>query len=732
MFPDPNTEPRVGALGRLAGTAHRHRVLVVVLWLVAVAAAVGLSTVASGEFRADYTARGSDSRAAQELLAERFPAQSGEQLDVVVRSESGPVTAPAVRAEVERLLAGIAAVPHVRDVASPYGTPGAVSADGTTLRASVRLDAENPDAMPVADTERILALVEDAERPGLQVAAGGQVVQVAQQGEIGSEGIGLAAAAVILLLVFGSVVAAGLPILVAVVGLGVSASLVGVVAAVIDVPEWSTSLAAMMGIGVGVDYVLLMVTRYREFLARGLDPRGATMATADTAGRAVLVAGSTVVVSLLGLFAMGLTAMRGAAVVTIIAVGVVMLASVTLLPALLGFAGRRIDRLRVPGLRRAAAGTASGLGARWSRVVQRRPWTALTAGVIVLGVLALPFLGVRYGFPDAGNDRAGTSSRQAYDMLGAGFGPGANGPLLLVSAAGTGELAGLRDGIAATPGVAAVSPPQANPAGDTAVMTVVPTTSPQSEETKQLVRTLRAEVAGTGVHIGGVTAAGIDSTDDTASRLPLLVGGVVGLSFLLLLMVFRSVAVAIKAAVLNLLSLGAAYGIVALVLQGGWAGQLIGIDTETPLPAFVPVLMFAVLFGLSMDYEVFLVTRIREQWLRTGDNSASVAGGLAVTARVVTAAAAIMIAVFAAFVPSPVVFLKVIGVGMAAAILIDATIVRLVLVPAVMQLLGRATWWLPGWLDRVLPRVRIEGTDDHGAAPEPPAAPPRVLEPALS
>ncbi len=363
-------------------------------------------------------------------------------------------------------------------------------------------------------------------------------------------------------------------------------------------------------------------------------------------------------------------------------------------------------------------------------MVQRRPWTALTVGLLILGVLALPFLGIRYGFPDAGNDRAGTSTRQAYDTLSEGFGTGANGPLVLVAEGDTSVLGSLRDRIAQTPGVAAVSPPQSNPAGDTAVMTVVPTTSPQSEETELLVRTLRDEVAGTGVHIGGVTAAAIDSTADTASRLPLLIGGVVGLSFLLLLTVFRSVTVAVKAAVLNLLSLGAAYGVVALVLQGGWAGQLIGIDTETPLPAFIPVLMFAVLFGLSMDYEVFLLTRIREHWLRTGDNSASVAGGLAATARVVTAAAAIMIAVFAAFIPSPQVFLKVIGVGMAAAILIDATVVRMLLVPAIMQILGRANWWLPAWLDRVLPRVRIEGADDHeGGVQEPPAPRRPELEP---
>ncbi len=726
---DPRTEPRVGVLGRLAGSAHRRRGLVVVLWLVAVAAAIGLSSAVSGTFRADYTAPGSDSRAAQELLADRFPELTGEPLDIVVRSTAGPVTDPAVRSEVTGLMADIAALPQVRSAENPYETPGSISADSSTLRATVRMDAGSPDEVPLEDTREIIDRAKEIAKPGLDVALGGEIVQLADRGAVGSEGIGLAVATVILLLVFGSLVAAGLPILVAIIGLAISSSLVGVIAAAIDVPEWTTALATMMGIGVGVDYVLLMVTRYREYLARGLDPRAATMATADTSGRAVLVAGTTVVVSLLGLFAMGLSAMRGAAVVTILAVLVVMAATVTLLPALLGFVGHRIDRLRLPGLRRASRNPGGGFAARWAGAVQRRPWVALAAGVIVLGVLAAPLLGVRYGFPDAGNDKVGTTTRQAYDMLADGFGPGGAGPLLLVSDGSPAALEAVRQRITETPGVAAVSPPQANQAGDTAVMTVVPTTSPQSEETKQLVRTLREEVAGTGVRIGGVTAIGIDSTEDTVDRLPLLIGGVVGLSFLLLLMVFRSVAVAVKAAVLNLLSLGAAYGVVALVLEGGWAGQLIGIDTETPLPVFIPVLMFAVLFGLSMDYEVFLLTRIRERWVATGDNKRSVTEGLAATARVVTAAAAIMIAVFAAFVPSPVVFLKVIGVGLAAAILIDATVVRMVLVPAVMQLLGRATWWLPGWLDRVLPRVHVEGAGDHGAAPEPPRE--RAPEPAL-
>jgi RND superfamily putative drug exporter len=712
----------VGVLGRLADLSQRRRGLVLLVWIATVVATIGLSSAFAGDFKADYTARGSESRTAQDLLSDRFPALAGQGVDLAVRAD-GPVTDPAVRSAVTDLLTDVRTVPHVTGTTDPFTSPGDVAADGHTARATIRLDVANPQDMPIADTQRIMDLTERAQRPGLTMAVGGQPVQNAEQGSIGSEGLGLAAAAVILLLVFGSVVAAGLPIVVAVTGLGISGALVGLIAAVIDVPDWSTSLAAMMGIGVGIDYVLLMVTRYREFLGRGLSTRSAIMATADTAGRAVLVAGSTVVVSLLGLFAMGLSAMRGAAVVTIAAVAVIMLASATLLPALLGFVGPRIDRLRIPGMRRRGT-DGSQVWWRWSRLVQRRPWAVGLAGVGILAVLALPVLGVRFGFPDAGNDRAGSTSRQAYDLLSRGFGAGANGPLLLAAEldrpGDTAALADLRGRLEHTAGVAAVSPPQLNPARDTAVLTVVPATSPQSTATEDLVRTLRDQVvpaatAGTGtqVYVGGATAAAIDSTADTTSRLPLLITGVIGLSFLLLLTVFRSLAVAVKAALLNLLSFGAAFGVVAYVLEGGWAGRLIGIDTPTPLPAFIPVLMFAVLFGLSMDYEVFLVSRIRERWVRSADNRTSVTSGLASTARVVTAAAVIMVAVFAAFVPSPDVILKVVGVGMASAILIDVLVVRMMLVPAAMHLLGRATWWLPGWLDRLLPRVHVEGRDDH-------------------
>lgn len=725
---DPElTASRPGVLGRLGRLAYRRRGRVILAWIGGLALVAILTGAFGGAFEADYSAPGSDSKAAQDLLEERFPAQSGDTVDVVVRADEG-VQNPAVQEGVRALLAELATVPHVASIEDPYATPGAISPDGRTLAAQVRLDVTNPVDMPVEDGDRMLAIAEQAERPGLEVALGGQSIALAEQGEIGSEMIGLLAATVILLLMFGSVVAAGLPLMVAIAGLAVSSAATGLVIAVVDAPDWSTSLATMMGIGIGIDYVLLMVTRFREWRAAGLDPEAATAATLDTAGRSVLVAGSTVVLSLLGLFAMGLSFMRGAALVTILAVFVVMAASITLFPALLGYLGRHIDRLRLPlGRRRGQARVdadghvaPSRVWSWWSGVVERHRVLGALAGVAILLVLAAPFLGVRFGFPDAGNNQEDTSTRQAYDMLAEGFGVGANGPLLLAAelprAGDTAELDAIATELQQAPGVAAVTPPQLNATGDTAVLTVIPATGPQDARTEELVERLRdttipaaTDGTGTDVYVGGVTATTIDSTANIAERIPLLIAGVVSLSMVLLLVAFRSVAIALKAAVMNLLSVAAAYGVVAFVLQGGWAGQLIGIDTETPLPAWVPVLMFAVLFGLSMDYEVFLISRMREAWMRSGSNGHAITAGLSGTGRVISAAAAIMIAVFAAFVPSPEVILKVIGVGMAAAIFIDATVVRLLLVPAVMHILGRANWWMPARLGRVLPQLHVEG-----------------------
>ena len=536
----------------------------------------------------------------------------------------------------------------------------------------------------------------------------------AQQGEISSETIGLAIAALVLLITFGSVVAAGLPLATALFGLGISSAVVGLLAAVMDVPDWAPALASMLGIGVGIDYALLIVTRYRAALAAGREPRAAVGESVATAGRSVLIAGTTVVISLLGLFLMGLPYLYGAALSAIVAVLIVMAASITLVPALLGMAGRKIDRLHIPGTGRVPADPASTPAARWSRAVQRRPWTAAIAGAAVLLALAAPVSGLRLGFPDRGNDAPDTTTRQAYDLVAQGFGSGANGPLLLVAdTAGGGEdrVAALAADLRREPGVAAVAEPVVSPRGDAALLSVTPRTSPQDPATEQLISHLREDVlprAGVPVSVGGATAAFMDQSQTTADRLPLFIGGVVGLSFLLLLVAFRSLVVAVKAGVMNLLSIGAAYGVVAILAEGGWAGQLIGIDTATPVPPFIPVIMFAVLFGLSMDYEVFLLSRVREEYLAGRDTAGAVTEGLARTARVITAAALIMVAVFGAFALSPEVFLKLIGVGLATAILVDATVVRMVLVPAVMQLLGDRNWWLPQWLDRLIPRAALE------------------------
>ncbi|SCL34569.1 putative drug exporter of the RND superfamily [Micromonospora rhizosphaerae] len=699
-----------------------------IAWAVGLVIAFGLSAAFGGESANGATAPGSDSEQAQRLLGERFPAQSGDTVRLVVRAND--VTSPEVQRGVGALLGELGRMPHVASVEDPYAARGSIAPDGRTLAARVYLDVTNPNDMPVEDTQRLLAAADAAERDGLEIALGGRAVQLAEATQSGSELIGLLAAAVILLIMFGSVVAAGLPLAMAIGGLAVSASLVGLVAAVVDVPDFAPIIGMTLGIALGIDYALLLVTRFREWRAVGLDPEAATVATLDTAGRAVLVAGGTVMVSMSGLFAVGLSIMNGTAVVTMVATLVVMVAALTLFPALLGYLGRRIDRLRVPlGRRRAAQISADGHlvpaagWARWSRLVQRHNVFAIVTSVALLLALAAPFLGVHFGLPDAGNDPEGTSNRRAYDMLAEGFGPGENGPLLVVAevspADGDAALQRLQAEFSRTAGVAAVSPPRLNPAGDTALITVVPTAGPQEAATEDLVQTLRDDVipaatkgTRTDVHVGGATAAVIDLNTLIANRLALLIGGVVVVSMLLLLVAFRSVVIAVTAAVMNLLSVAASYGVVAFFLEGGWAGKLVGIDTATPMAAFVPVIMFALLFGLSMDYEVFLISRVRESWVRTQDNGRAIVTGLASTGRVITAAAAIMIVVFAAIVPSDQVFIKVFGLGMVAAILVDATVIRMLLVPAVMHLLGRSNWWLPRVMERHLPQLHVEGAPD--------------------
>jgi putative drug exporter of the RND superfamily len=527
----------------------------------------------------------------------------------------------------------------------------------------------------------------------------------------------------VLLIAFGSLVAAGLPLAIALIGLGISSGgLILLLANVIDVPNWTTAVSGLIGIGVGIDYALLVLTRFRSAMKSGKDRHDAVVEAVTTAGRSVIIAGSTVVVAILGLFLTALPYMYGVAISASLAVLVVMLASITLLPALLSFLGPKVDRLRIPVLgRRLDRPEEDGHSpaARWSHAVQRRPWTAAIVATAILLALAAPALGMRLGFPDAGNDKKGTMTREAYDLISEGFGPGANGPLVIAAElpnqGGRADVQNLVAQLREDPGVAYVPAPQFNQGDSAVIVTVIPTTSPQDEATSELVDRLRGDVIpqatdGTGVRalLGGVNAALEDQSEYITDRIPIFIAGVVGVSFLLLLIAFHSPLISLKAGVMNLLSVSAAYGVMTLVAQGGAVGELIGIDHEVPIAPFMPVMMFAILFGLSMDYEVFLISRIREEYLKDGDTRRAVADGLAKTARVITAAAAIMVVVFLAFVASPEVFLKLFGIGLAAAIFLDATVVRMVLVPAVMQLLGERNWWIPDWLERILPRIDVE------------------------
>jgi RND superfamily putative drug exporter len=681
-------------LARLGDLVYRRRGRVVVAWVVIFAAVLAIVPRFAGDFAVEFGTPGSESKEAADLIEAHFPQSSGESVIVVWEAPAG---AREAQPRIDRFVAEASRVDGIGDVSSPR-----YSDDGTI--GLLRLDHDRPSwDIPTESGKQLIDLAEKSSGEGLRIELGGNLIGEAQEGTP-PEMIGLLAAAAVLLIAFGSVVAAGLPLLVAIFGLGISATLIGIVALLVKTPDFAPAIAGLIGIGVGVDYALLVLTRFRTALIGGADVRDAVVEAVSTAGRSVIVAGGTVVISLFGLALTGVSFLYGVALSASLAVAVVVAASVTLLPATLALAGRRVDRLHIPGLGRTLRTGAGTLATRWSRVVQRRAAVAAVAGSVVLIALAAPVLGIRWGFPDEGQSPAGSTTRGAYELATRGFGAGANGPLVVAAERPGAGLHELVERIAATPGVAFATPPRISPDGELAILTVIPETAPQSSATSDLVRTLR-ELAPEGVHVGGLTAAVIDQSDYLAGRIPVFIGGVILLSFLLLLLAFRAPLIALKAGVMNLLSVVAAYGVVAYAAEGGWFGSLIGVDTDTPIPPFIPVMMFAILFVLSMDYEVFLLSRIREEYLRTGNTSDAVADGLAKTARVITAAAAIMIVVFLAFVTSTEVFLKLMGVGMAAAILVDATIVRMVLVPAVMQLMGRANWWMPSWLDRILPRL---------------------------
>ena len=766
---------------------YRHRVITVAAWVAVIVAVFGSLSQVGTSFDGAPEAPESDSRTGFQILSEHFDGiGAGQSGTIVFRAEQG-VTDPVVQAEMTQLFEQVEAIEDVT-VLSPYGPAGAIQIAGSGPDAGRIAFARVELADSVAFGEggevgqQILESAPDI--PGLRIEVGGEALAGFEPPE--SELIGLAFAIVVLIISFGSVLAMGLPIGVAVAGVGIGLGLTGLLSNVVMMPEFVTSIGAMIGLGVGIDYALFIVTRFRENLRLGDDTEQATVNAMDTAGRAVVFAGVTVVASLLGLLLIGLEFVAGMGVGASVTVAVTMLASVTLLPALLGFAQLRVEVTRWRGL--IAAGLVSvallgvGLGIplltagvpaalvvllagafiprlrrevprrdpkpiretrwfTWSHLIQRRPWPFAIGGTLLLLVLALPVLGIRLGFADEGNHPEESTTRQAYDLLAEGFGPGFNGPFFAVAELddpGQIEAAqAVSAAIAADPGVAFASPPVPNGPEPTAfLIQVVPTSAPQDEATEDLIQRLRAEVlpaatAGSDLDVvlTGFVAVSIDFSDYLGERSFVFFGAVLAVSFLLLMAVFRSLLVPIKAVIMNVLSIAAAYGVVVAVFQWGWLSSLTGVE-PAPIEPFIPMMMFAIVFGLSMDYEVFLLSRIREEYGRTGDAANSVADGLAATARVITAAAAIMVVVFGSFLLEDQRVTRVFGLGLATAVLLDATLVRMLLVPATMELLGERNWWIPRWLDRILPQLNVEGNPRHGVAATAPVLAEAVPAPA--
>jgi putative drug exporter of the RND superfamily len=750
----------------LARACVRHRWIVIGVWL---ALLIGINAVAAGvgaDWRTDFVLPDSESKDVQELLEANDPNRAGFAGQIVVRAEQG-VDDPEVESALNEIINFAAEQPGVT-VTSPYDNPQQISEDGTIAYA--QLDISDRGFQEIIDLGTEIEEFGDSQESvaGLEVEYGGDPFSEFELPE--SEIYGVIAAVVILILAFGSVLAMGLPIGTALFGLGIATALVSLGSNVIDIPDFTTAMVAMIGLGVGIDYALFIVTRYREGLRLGLNVEDSVAESMDTSGRAVLFAGITVIISLMGLFLMGLSFVQGIALAASLGVLMMMLGSLTLLPALLGWIGTRIDHTTRAALGAVALGVAGAffglitkqegififgmlaavvlfvasffvkslrkeiphrhepvkeqrLWYRWSRLIQRRPWPPLIGATALLVILAIPLFGIRLGFGDYGNYPEDKTVRRAYDLLAEGFGPGTNGPLFITVEGATASdpdaLGAFVDTIAGTENVATAFPADLD--NDSLALVIVnPESAPQDSETTSLVNHLRDDVipeSGIDAQVGGLTAASTDFADYMGDRMPLLIGVVLLLSFLLLMAVFRSLLVPLKAVVMNLLSIGAAYGIIVAIFQWGWLKDVVGVDRSGPIEAWVPMFMFAIVFGLSMDYEVFLLSRIREEYDRTKNNAVAVADGLASTARVITAAALIMFCVFGAFALGDDRQLKLFGLGLGIAVLLDATVVRMVLVPATMELLGDRNWWLPKWLDRILPNIKVEG--EHHIAPVP-------------
>jgi len=713
----------------LATWCVRHRRLVVLAWLSALVGMTALSMSVGSAYSSSFSLPHTQSTEAIHLLEAVSPRISGDTEEIVFEtSGGGTVTSPSVRSRIDAMLARIEGLPHVTRVVSPYASGGTAQVSGsrTVAFATVTFDRQAQD-LSNSLAQDFVKTARSADAKGLAVAVSGQLAEAANPASIGGVGLGVILAGVVLLLVFGSVFAMVLPLLSAMASLGTATAVIALLSHVLTMPMFAPELVLLIGLGVGVDYALFIVTRYRQGLLAGHDVESSIVNAVNTSGRAVLFAGIIVCIALLGMFAMGVSFLYGVAVAASIGVAFTMIAALTLLPALLGFIGHRAlsrrqktslaqDGPRIVGIGR------SGFWPKWADLVQARPLGPALVGLAVIVLLALPFFSIQLGTSDQGGDSAGTTTRQAYDMLAAGFGPGFNGPLQLVAVEqGTIDrqvLAHLATSVAEQPDVARVAPPEVT-AGkngiDVALIVVYPATSPQATATSSLISHLRqstipAVVAGSGisVYVGGTTALFSDFAAVLSSKLPLFVGLVVLMSFLLLAFVFRSIVIPLVAAAMNLLSIGASFGILVAVFSWGWLGAVFGVNRPGPIEAFLPVMLFAIVFGLSMDYEVFLVTRIHEEWLKSGDNRVAVRNALAATGKTITAAALIMILVFGSFILGGQRVIQEFGLGLAGGILVDAAFIRMAIVPSVMQLLGRSNWWFPSRLDRRLPRLAIE------------------------
>jgi RND superfamily putative drug exporter len=702
----------------LADMAHKRRWLVLAVWLFAIVAVGGAAKSAGSAFSSSFQLPDTESSRVQEILSKEFPAQGGDSSQIVIEAK-GKLTSVENQAIVEKLVADVATSPIVKSVDSPFDPrTAALNSDQSIGFATIHFNGSAQD-LPKEEIKKVVEIAQSYENAGLEINLSGAVIKLANAVEpSSSEMIAILAAFLVLLYTFGSLVATLVPIVVAVFALAVGSALVAIVSNSVQIADFAPILASLVGLGVGIDYALFIVTRFRRAIHEGKSAHESIRIAMTTSGRSVLFAGIIVCISMLGLFTVGLSFLSGVGVAASISVIISMIASLTLLPALLSIIGKNIDRLRIP-FKKLHAEEEGGKGwKKWADRIQAHPVRWAVSSSLILLFICVPVTQIRLGASDSGNDPVGTTTRQAYDTLAKGFGPGFNGPITMLadvsnqkSADATSQVV---DIIKAQPDVAAVLPAIPTQDGKYQLITVYPKSSPQSEETSDFISELREEVipqiqkeTGVSIQVGGLVAIFKDFGDVLTSKLLKFILSVVILSMLLLMILFRSILIPIKAAAMNLLSICAAFGVVVAGFQWGWFEPIFGTSAG-PIESFLPIMLFAILFGLSMDYEVFLVSRIHEEWMKTGNSKESVSKGLAATGSIITAAAAIMIVVFMAFVFLGERTIQLFGVGLAVAVLIDATIIRSTLVPSLMQLAGRWNWYLPNFIERKLPRVRLE------------------------